>query len=153
MQVGSDPVLTSRPEQERSSASLESGLDRFCCAVKNCFTIYVKETSSDGPCFCTDPSGPPSNIRGHHSSSTSIVVQWDEVPQEHRNGEIQGYKVLYSDSNGLEQKETVNALTRETSLIDLKTSTVYSIKVLAFTSVGDGPASSGISVATAEDSK
>ena len=130
-----------------------SGLDRFCCAVKNCCTVYVKETSSDGPCFCTEPSASPLNIRGHPSISASIVVQWNEVPQEHRNGEIQGYRVLYSDADGLETKKTVDAPTRETLLIGLKKSTTYTIKVLAFTSVGDGPASSGISVTTAEDSK
>ena len=130
-----------------------SGLDRFCCAVKNCCTVYVKETSSDGPCFCTEPSASPLNIRGHPSISASIVVQWNEVPQEHRNGEIQGYRVLFSYPNGPEQVETVDALTRETSLIDLRKATVYTIKVLAFTSVGDGPARSGISVTTAEDSK
>ena len=94
---------------------------------------------SDGPFFCTEPSAPPSDITGDHISSTSIVVQWNEVPQEHRNGEIQGYRVLYSDADGREKKKTVDAPTRETSLIGLKKSTVYTIKVLAFTRVGDGP--------------
>ena len=121
--------------------------------MKNCCTIYVKETLSDGPSFCIEPSASPLNIRGHHSSSTSIVVQWNEVPQEHRNGEIQGYRVLYSDPHGIEQKKTVHISTRKTSLTDLKNSTVYTIKVLAFTSVGDGPPSSGISVTTAADCK
>ena len=112
------------------------------------------ETLSDGLCFfCTEPSAPPSNITGDHDSSTSIVVQWNEVPQEHRNGEIQGYRVLYSDADGREKKKTVDAPTRETSLIGLNKSTTYTIKVSAFTSVGDGPASSGTSVTTAEDSK
>ena len=107
---------------------------------------------SDGPFFCTEPSAPPSHI-SHHSSSTSIVVRWDEVPQEHRNGDIQGYQVLYHDADGPKLEKTVDASTRETSLTDLKTSTAYTIKVLAFTSVGDGPASPEISVTTAEDSK
>ena len=112
------------------------------------------ETLSDGLCFfCTEPSAPPSSITGDHSSSTSIVVQWNEVPQEHRNGEIQGYRVLYSDADGLEKKKTVDVPTRETSLIGLNKSTTYTIKVLAFTSVGDGPASSGISVTTPEGGK
>ena len=108
---------------------------------------------SNGPFFCTEPSAPPSNIKGNHSSSTSIVVEWNEVPQEHRNGEIQGYTVLYSDADGRNLEKTVGASTRETSLTDLKASTTYTIKVLAFTSVGDGSASSGTSVTTAEDSK
>ena len=107
----------------------------------------------DGYIFCTVPSAHPSNIRGDDSSSTSIVVEWNEVPQEHRNGEIQGYKVLYSNAGGLEKKKTVDATTRQTSLIYLKKSTVYTIKVLAFTKTGDGPESPAIHVITAEDSK
>ena len=81
------------------------------------------------------------------------MVEWSEVPEEQRNGEIQGYRVLYNDSNGPEQEKTVNAPNRQTSLTDLKKSAVYTIKVLAFTSVGDGPASPEISVTTDEDSK
>ena len=81
------------------------------------------------------------------------MVEWNEVPQEHRNGEIQGYRVLYSDSHGLEQDKTVHTSTRQTSVTDLKKSTVYTIKVLAFTSAGDGPESPAIHVSTAEDSK
>ena len=114
---------------------------------------YVKETLSDGSCFCIEPNASPLNVRGHHSSSTSIVVQWNEVPQEHRNGKIQGYKVLYSDADGPERVEKVDASTLLTSLTGLKKSTTYTIKVLAFTSVGDGPSSLEISETTAEDSK
>ena len=113
----------------------------------------MKETLSDGPCFCTEPSAPPSNIRGGDSSSKSILVKWDGVPQEHRNGKIQGYKVLYHDADGRNLEKTVDASTRLTYLTDLKMSTTYTIKVLAFTSVGDGPASSGISVTTPEGGK
>ena len=80
-------------------------------------------------------------------------MEWEEVPQEHRNGDIQGYQVLYHDADGPKLEKTVDASTRETSLTDLKTSTAYTIKVLAFTSVGDGPASSGISVTTPEGGK
>ena len=80
-------------------------------------------------------------------------MEWDEVPQEHRNGEIQGYKVLCHDADGPHLEKTVDASTRGTSLTSLKKSTVYTIKLLAFTRVGDGPASSALSVTTAEDSK
>ena len=82
-----------------------------------------------------------------------MLVDWDEVPEEQRNGEIQGYRVLYKDSNGAEKKIKVDALTKQTSLTGLKKSTVYNIKVLAFNSVGDGPATPSISVTTSEDSK
>ena len=80
-------------------------------------------------------------------------MQWDEVPQEHRNGEIQGYTVLYSVDAEPKQEKTVYAPTGKTSLTDLKKATGYTIKVLAFTKTGDGPESSGNSVTTDEDSK
>ena len=80
-------------------------------------------------------------------------MQWDEVQQEQRNGEILGYRVLYSVDAEPEKTKTVNAPTRKTSLTDLRKATVYTIKVLAFTGTGDGPASSGNSVTTDEDSK
>ena len=109
---------------------------------------------SDGPCFCIEPSAPPSNVRlRYHSSSTSIPVAWDEVPQEDRNGDIQGYRVIYSAPGEPEQKKTVYTSTGKTSLKHLKKATLYNIKVLAFTSVGDGPESPAISVTTAEDGK
>ena len=107
----------------------------------------------DVPIFCVEPSAPPSNIRVSISSSTRIVVEWNEVPQEHRNREIQGYRVLYSGADGPNKKNKVDAPTSETTLIGLKKSTLYTIKVLAFTDFGDGPPSSGISVTTAADSK
>ena len=80
-------------------------------------------------------------------------MDWDEVPEEQRNGEIQGYRVLYKDPNGAEKKIEVDALTKQTSLTGLKKSTVYNIKVLAFNSVGDGPATPPISVTICEDGK
>ena len=80
-------------------------------------------------------------------------MQWDVVPQEHRNGEIQGYRVLYSHAGEPEKKKQVDAPTGKTSLTGLKKATVYTIKVLAFTKTGDGPASSENSVTTDEDSK
>ena len=81
------------------------------------------------------------------------MVEWNEVPQEHRNGEIQGYRVLYSDADGVEMKKTVDGPTRKTSLIGVNKSSTYTIKMLAFTSVGDGPESPAIRVSTAENSK
>ena len=103
--------------------------------------------------FCIEPSAPPSKLRSHPSSSTSVLVEWDELPQEHSNGNIQGYKVLCSASDEPELTKTVDTSTRQVSMTSLRKATVYTIKVLAFTSIGDGPASAAISVATAEDGR
>ena len=125
-------------------------LGRFWIASLLSFLVLVLHDTANVclPCFCIAPSTSPSNIRSHSSSSTSVLVEWDEVPQEHRNGNIQGYRVLYKDSSGPEETKTVDTSTRQTSLADLKKATVYTIKLLAFTNVGNGPASSAISVTT-----
>ena len=34
-------------------------------------------------------------MRGQNSSSTSILVKWDEVPADQRNGIITGYPITY----------------------------------------------------------
>lgn len=37
------------------------------------------------------PSLPPQNIRGHNTSSTSIKVYWDPVPEANKHGIIREY--------------------------------------------------------------
>ena len=97
---------------------------------------------------------PPANATGNNSSSTSIVVQWDEVPENDKNGIIKGYNITYKDwRTGVEKTQTVDAPTRQVDLTGLNEFTKYNISVLAFTVKGDGPLSSTITVTTDEDSK
>ena len=42
-----------------------------------------------------EPDGAPQNVNGHNSSSTSILVTWDEVPVEQQNGIIKSYTITY----------------------------------------------------------
>lgn len=39
------------------------------------------------------PSFGPMNVEANATSSTTVVVRWGEVPREHCNGQIEGYKV------------------------------------------------------------
>lgn len=39
------------------------------------------------------PSGAPENVSAEAMSSTSILVTWDSVPEQQKNGHILGYKV------------------------------------------------------------
>ena len=104
--------------------------------------------------YFLEPSAPPANVKGNNSSSTSILVQWDEVPENDKNGIIKGYNVTYKDwRTGVKETETVNAPTRHVDLTGLNKFTKYNISVLAFTVKGDGRLSSTITVTTAEDSK
>ena len=55
-------------------------------------------------CFLLVPSAPPSNVTGRNKSSTSIFVQWDQVPAADQNGVILNYTIKYTetDSSGSE---------------------------------------------------
>ena len=104
--------------------------------------------------YFLEPSAPPANVKGINSSSTSILVQWDELPENDRNGIIKGYNVTYKNlTSEVEKTQTVDAPTRQVNLTGLNEFTKYDITVSAFTVKGGGPPSSAITVTTDEDSK
>ena len=37
-------------------------------------------------------------VEANASSSTTIVVKWGDVPREHQNGQIEGFKVYYGSN-------------------------------------------------------
>ncbi|KAG2466367.1 PTPRF phosphatase, partial [Polypterus senegalus] len=95
------------------------------------------------------PSTAPRQVTARMLSSSTILVQWEE-PEE-PNGQIQGYRVYYTMDPSQHvnnwQKHNVGD-TRITTISGLTSQKTYHIKVLAFTSVGDGPLSSDIQVIT-----
>ncbi|XP_055915597.1 protein sidekick isoform X4 [Eupeodes corollae] len=101
------------------------------------------------------PSFGPLEVQANATSSTTIVVRWGEVPKEHRNGQIEGYKVYYAATNRGGQvlhKTISNNSSFTTTLTELKKYVVYHIQVLAFTRLGDGALSTPpIRVQTFED--
>ena len=104
--------------------------------------------------FYTEPSAAPVNVRGHNTSSTSILVQWGNVPAEDRNGKILSYTVTYKVGEGDALTKVVNAPATQTTLSGLNEHTEYSITVFASTSKGGGTANEpAIKVTTDEDSK
>ena len=87
-------------------------------------------------------------------SAVGIRVTWDEVRAEARHGIIRGYNVSYDDSNGVLKWINVDgADNREVMITGLTFLHEYKVKLLAYTSVGDGPESSEILVTTEESSK
>ena len=73
---------------------------------------------------------------------------------EARHGIIRGYKVSYEGTDGVIKQINVDGGdSREVKITGLKFLTNYTIKVLAYTSVGDGPESSEIYIRTDESSK
>ena len=102
----------------------------------------------------TEPNAPPDNVTKFNTSSTSIVVQWDQVPPADQNGVILSYTVTYSALASMSEKtELVHAPTRAATLTGLNEYTNYSITVFASTSKGGGNKSAPIIVITDEDSK
>ncbi|XP_075452586.1 receptor-type tyrosine-protein phosphatase delta isoform X39 [Ascaphus truei] len=95
------------------------------------------------------PSSAPRNVQARMLSSATVLVQWEE-PEE-PNGQIQGYRVYYT----MDPTQHTNSWTKYnvadsqiTTIGNLIPQKTYSVKVLAFTSVGDGPLSNEIQVIT-----
>ena len=101
------------------------------------------------------PGAAPSNVTAKNTSSTSILVQWNEVPEDKRHGIIQYYTVIWKRVPGAysEEMRVVNASQLQFELRKLVKYTEYSIQVLAATRIGKGPASFPIVETTDEDSK
>ncbi|XP_037325522.2 receptor-type tyrosine-protein phosphatase S isoform X13 [Pungitius pungitius] len=93
------------------------------------------------------PASPPRNIQAQIISQNTMMVRWEEPDEP--NGQIKGYRVYYtmddSQSMNLWQIHNVqdSIITTVQSLVPQET---YTIQVLAFTSVGDGPFSEPIHV-------
>lgn len=95
---------------------------------------------SHAPSFCvTVPGVGPPIIDANATSSTTILVRWGTVPDQHANGVIEGYKVYYGAKNvPFAYKQILSNTTFTTTLTHLKKFTQYHIQVLAFTRIGDG---------------
>lgn len=87
-------------------------------------------------------------------SSTSINVTWDEIPPIGMNGIITTYEVLYEPQEtfgGLIGSESVNTTNMYFVLFGLQEYVDYNISVRAYTEVGPGPYSQGITNQTFQD--
>ncbi|XP_076977177.1 receptor-type tyrosine-protein phosphatase S isoform X5 [Tamandua tetradactyla] len=95
------------------------------------------------------PASAPRNVQARMLSSSTMIIQWEEPVEP--NGLIRGYRVYYTMEPehpvGNWQKHNVDdsLLTTVGSLLEDET---YTVRVLAFTSVGDGPLSDPIQVKT-----
>ena len=107
-----------------------------------------------------EPSSSPQGVQASAKNSTSVSISWAAVGNEQRNGIIKGYKVIYQAlPDGRNVTRFVNisdedqGKEQDITLGDLVKFTNYSIRVLAFTVVGDGPPSEVKIVQTQQDSK
>ena len=123
------------------------------CAKSVAKRLYNKSLFN-GFLFLLVPNAPPTNVKGHNTSSTSIFVQWGNVPVADQGGKIKKYTVTYKAlPNGDEQTKEVIAPITEVTLTGLNEYTNYSITVFASTVKGAGNVSEPIIVITDQDSK
>ncbi|XP_057698778.1 receptor-type tyrosine-protein phosphatase delta-like isoform X25 [Corythoichthys intestinalis] len=93
------------------------------------------------------PSSPPRQVRGRMLSTTTAIIHWDE-PEE-PNGQVVGYRVYYTSDNTLPVNQWEKQMVRSANFITIQSLTpnkTYYIRVLAFTSVGDGPLSQDLQI-------
>uniref|UniRef100_A0A3Q1FL44 Receptor-type tyrosine-protein phosphatase F n=1 Tax=Acanthochromis polyacanthus TaxID=80966 RepID=A0A3Q1FL44_9TELE len=95
------------------------------------------------------PSSPPLHVQARMLSSSTMLIQW-ETPEE-PNGQIRGYRVYYSSDpdaplNAWQKHNTDDS--QFTTISGLTTDITYSLRVLGFTSVGDGPPSDILQIKT-----
>ncbi|XP_042689061.1 protein sidekick-2 isoform X2 [Centrocercus urophasianus] len=87
------------------------------------------------------PSSGPSNVSAQATSSSSMLVRWSGIPEADCNGLILGYKVMYKEKDSEARAQFWLAegnASRSAQLTGLGKFTLYEIRVLAFTRIGDG---------------
>ncbi|NXJ70226.1 SDK2 protein, partial [Rostratula benghalensis] len=87
------------------------------------------------------PSSGPSNVSAVATSSSSMLVRWSDIPEADCNGLILGYKVMYKEKDSEARVQFWLAegnASRSAQLSGLGKYTLYEIRVLAFTRIGDG---------------
>ena len=91
-----------------------------------------------------------------NTSSTSISVTWEPVPDDHVNGIVLGYRLFYKQADKAINdfsNLTVNSSIFDIEINGLKFYTKYELRLLAFTMVGDGNISEPVYCMTDEDGK
>ncbi|XP_036938984.1 receptor-type tyrosine-protein phosphatase F isoform X14 [Acanthopagrus latus] len=95
------------------------------------------------------PSSPPLHVQARMLSASTMLVQWE--PPEEPNGQIRGYRVYYSSDLTAPLSAWQKHNTDDSSLTTISgliPDITYSLRVLGFTSVGDGPPSDILQVKT-----
>ncbi|XP_064009715.1 protein sidekick-1 isoform X2 [Pogoniulus pusillus] len=91
------------------------------------------------------PALAPQNIQVNSLSASQLELTWDPPPADSQNGNIQGYKIYYWESDAQNDTEKVKVLFLPETTVRLKnltSHTRYMVCISAFNAAGDGPRSS-----------
>ena len=86
------------------------------------------------------PSIAPGNITTVSTAPEVIYVEWADIPVEHRNGPLIGYKVKYKKY--FDKQFSIRYVDfgfTTTELLGLKPFTLYWIEICAYNAAGEGP--------------
>ena len=93
------------------------------------------------------PSAAPEKLSARVVNLTTATIEWQPPAPEHRNGNLLGYNLhILGNISSLHSNITVNSTVTSITLYNLTTGAVYSVKVLAFTTVGAGPFSAPVAL-------
>ncbi|XP_064211220.1 protein sidekick isoform X3 [Tribolium castaneum] len=159
VEVRTGEKQTATIDDHTANSHVITGLEEFALYEVSMQACNDVGCSMDGPVALertreSVPSFGPLNIEANATSSTTIVVKWGDVPKEHQNGLIEGYKVYYAaeSKSPVQYKLIASNSTFTTTLTELRKFVVYRIQVLAYTRLGDGePSKPAVSVRTFED--
>ncbi|XP_025892646.1 protein sidekick-2 [Nothoprocta perdicaria] len=87
------------------------------------------------------PSSGPSNVSVLATTSSSLLVRWSDIPEADCNGLLLGYKVVYQEQEAEAPARfwlVEGNASRSAQLAGLRKYTLYEVRVLAFTRMGDG---------------
>ncbi|XP_048584867.1 protein sidekick-1 [Nematostella vectensis] len=124
------------------------------------YTITVAAfTIGDGPFLEVNattaedvPSLPPPNVIAYNTSSTSIAVSWQHIPEGHVHGILLGYHVFVTPYSNVTPSVYVIGPTKYNVMIgNLGKYTEYHISVAGFTLPGTGNVSEIVTTYTDED--
>ena len=86
------------------------------------------------------PQHEPMNYYAISTSSTEILVVWDDIPVEYWNGKLLGYKVKWKKyADPIFQSKEVPSPFKSSLIKGLKPFTLYHLEVNGFNVVGEGP--------------
>ncbi|XP_028395112.1 protein sidekick-1-like [Dendronephthya gigantea] len=105
------------------------------------------------------PSSPPRNLAVRNVSSRSVLLEWDDPPQQDWNGKITRYIIRVWETAKNDEKDFEDRIalhdpstfTQVFNVTNLKTFTQYKFEVSAQNSVGGSPFSKSVQVKTTED--